>query len=68
MHKFIMKLHFLPTRTCPECEQFGLDITKDVNTYECVVCGSLWKRLRPINDGTGKMINMPKKMKKLLKE
>ena len=57
------------TRYCPECDCFGLEISAgDINTYECKICGSIWKRLKPINNGTGKMINLPKKLKKLLKE
>lgn len=57
------------TRYCPECGGFGLEVSgEDVNTYECEICGSVWKRLKPTNDGTGKMINMPEKLKKLLKE
>ena len=55
-------------RYCPECDDWGLIVTGDVNVYECEICGSIWKRLKPINDGTGNMINMPKKLKKLLKE
>jgi len=55
-------------RPCPECSRWGLLVTEDVNTYECRVCGSIWKRLKPLNDGTGEMINMPRKLKKLLDE
>ena len=55
-------------RYCPECDDWGLEITGDVNVYECNICGSIWKRLKPLNDGTGNMINMPEKLKKLLKE
>ncbi len=55
------------TRTCPECENFGLDVSaEDVNRYVCKICGSVWQRLKPVNDGTGKMINTPDKLKKLL--
>ena len=57
------------TRYCPECDDYGLEINaEDINTYECVICGSIWKRLRPINDGAGNMINMPKKLKNILKK
>lgn len=56
-------------RPCPECGNgMGLLVTEDVNTYECQVCGSVWKRLKPVNDGTGKMVNMPGKLKKVLIE
>jgi len=55
-------------RYCPECDDWGLEVTEDVNVYECNICGSIWKRLKPLNDGTGNMINMPKKLKKLIKE
>ena len=61
-----MKIQTPATRTCPECDQFGLEVTDDPNTYECQVCGSIWARLRPLNDGTGRMILMPPKLKKLL--
>lgn len=56
------------TRYCPECDNFGLEVTEDANIYECKICGSIWKRLRPVNDGNGNMINMPEKLKKLLEE
>ena len=39
-----------------------------MNKYECKICGSIWKRLEPINDGHGNMVNMPAKLKKLLEE
>ena len=55
-------------RYCPECDDWGLEVTGEVNVYECNICGSIWKRLKPINDGTGNMINMPKKLKRLLKK
>jgi len=55
-------------RYCPECDDWGLEVTEDVNVYECNICGSIWKRLKPLNDGIGNMINMPEKLKKLLKE
>ena len=54
-------------RYCPECDDLGLEVTEDVNVYECNICGSIWKRLKPLNDGVGNMINMPKKLKKLIK-
>lgn len=56
------------TRYCPECDDWGLEVTGDVNVYECNICGSIWKRLKPINDGLGNMVNIPKKLKKLLKK
>ncbi len=55
-------------RYCPECDDWGLIVTEDPNVYECEICGSIWERLKPLNDGTGGMINMPEKLKKLLKE
>ena len=55
-------------RYCPECDDCGLVVTEDVNVYECNICGSILKRLKPLNDGTGEMINLPEKLKKLLKE
>lgn len=55
-------------RYCPECDGWGLMVTEDVNVYECDICGSIWKRLKPLNDGTGNMINVPKKLKKLIGE
>ena len=61
-----MEIIFPSARTCPECEEFGLKVTEDVNKYECQICGSIWERLKPINDGTGRMIGMPSKLKKLL--
>lgn len=63
-----MKIQVPASRTCPECEEFGLEVTEDPNIYECQVCGSIWQRLKPINDGTGKMISMPKKLKEFLKD
>jgi len=54
-------------RYCPECDDWGLIVTEDPNLYECEICGSVWKRLRPLNDGTGKMVNLPEKLKGLLK-
>ena len=56
----------LTTRTCPECEEFGLEVTEDCNIYECKICGSIWQRLKPINDGTGRMIHVPEKLNDLL--
>lgn len=55
-----------PQRYCPECENQALEVTEDDNTYECNACGSIWRRLKPLNDGTGKMINKPTKLKKML--
>ena len=58
---------FGPTRTCPECEEPELEVTEDLNVFECNFCGSRWKRLAPVKDKNGKMINMPEKLKQLLK-
>ncbi len=58
----------LTTRTCPECEEFGLEITEDCNIYECKICGSVWQRLKPLNDGLGNMTDMPDRLKSLLKK
>ena len=55
-------------RYCPECDDWGLEVTENVNIYECNICGSIWQRLKPLNDGTGEMINIPEKLKRLLKE
>lgn len=54
------------SRTCPECNIGELEVTGDLNIYECGTCGSIWKRLKPLNDGTGNMINLPEKLKRLL--
>ncbi len=59
-----MKLSTPATRFCPECNEFGLEITENLNIYECKICGSVWRRLRPINVN-GKMVDMPDKLKKL---
>ena len=61
-----MKISAPATRYCPECDDFGLEVTENLNVYECQICGSIWQRLKPLNDGD-KMINLPKKLKKLLK-
>ncbi|MBI4895644.1 MAG: hypothetical protein HY831_04080 [Candidatus Aenigmarchaeota archaeon] len=61
-----MKITFESTRTCPECEQFGLEVSGDENIFNCQICDSTWQRLRPINKN-GKMINIPKKLRQLLK-
>jgi len=58
----------LLARCCPECNGWGLIVTEDVNVYECDICGAIWKRLKPLNDGKGNMINIPEKLKKLIKE
>ena len=55
-------------RHCPECDNQGLEVTEDVNIYECNMCGSVWKRLKPLNNGSGKMVNIPEKLKEFLKE
>ena len=57
-----------PTRTCPECEEPELEITADPNVFECNFCGAKWRRLQPTMTKDGKMKNIPKKLKKLLKE
>jgi len=59
-----MKFNLI-TRTCPECENFGLEIRTDLNTFECIICGSIWKRIKPLNNGK-KLVKIPKKLKKLL--
>ena len=61
-----MKLHVPATRTCPECETFGLEVSEDENMFECQTCGSIWQRLAPIKKN-GKMTKLPKKLKKLCK-
>ena len=62
-----LELHVAPSRTCPECEEFGLEVSEDENRFECQVCGSVWQRLLPIKKN-GKMIRMPQKLKEFLKE
>ncbi|MEK6883874.1 MAG: hypothetical protein AABY22_29865 [Nanoarchaeota archaeon] len=62
-----IKLSVPATRYCPECDRFGLEITEDLDKYECKICGSIWRRIKPINLD-GKMVDMPDKLKKLLKE
>ena len=62
-----MKITVPATRTCPECENFGLEISENNNIYKCQICCSIWQRLKPIMDNTGKMVNLPNKLKKLLK-
>ena len=58
---------FGPTRTCPECEQPELEITEDLNIFECNFCGSKWQRLEPFKKENGQMTKIPKKLKELLK-
>ena len=58
---------FGPTRTCPECEEPELEITDDLNIFECNFCGSIWQRLEPIQTINGKMTKIPAKLKELLK-
>jgi len=55
-------------RYCPECDDWGLIVTEDPNIYECEICGSIWKRLKPLNDGFGNMTDMPEKLKKLIED
>jgi hypothetical protein len=57
-----------PTRTCPECEEPELEITADPNVFECNSCGAIWHRIQPTATETGRMINLPAKLKKLLKK
>jgi len=58
---------FYPTRTCPECETYNLEISaEDENVFECNYCGSIWQRLRPIKKN-GEITNIPKKLRKMLK-
>ena len=59
---------FGPTRTCPECEEPELEITEDLNIFECNFCGSKWQRLEPLKSEDGEMTNMPEKLMQLLKE
>jgi len=61
-----MKISTPATRTCPECEQYGLEITEDENIFECQICGSIWQRLKPIKKD-GKITNIPNKLKEFLK-
>lgn len=59
---------FGPTRTCPECEEPELEITgEDPNIFECNFCGAKWHRLLPTATVSGKLTNIPPKLKKLLK-
>jgi hypothetical protein len=62
------KMFFGPTRTCPECEEPELEITGDPNVFECNYCGAIWHRLRPTMTEKGKMVDLPSKLKKLLKQ
>ena len=55
------------TRTCPECEAPELEITEDINIFECNFCGSRWKRLEPFKKKNGEMTKIPAKLKELLK-
>lgn len=60
-----MKLHVPATRTCPECEELGLEVNgDDENIFECQICGSIWQRLIPLKKD-GKMTKIPNKLKKL---
>ncbi len=58
---------FGPTRTCPECEEPELEITDDLNIFECNFCGAKWQRLAQIMQKNGEMYKIPEKLKKLLK-
>ena len=58
---------FGPTRTCPECEESELEVTEDPNIFECNFCGAVWHRLKPTKTNEGEMINVPDKLKELLK-
>ncbi len=60
-----MKLSMPATRYFPECGNFGLEATENANIYICKICDSIWQRLRPLSDGFGNMINLPKKLKEL---
>src|SRR3989338_3411908 len=57
-----------PSRTCPECEEPELEITADLNIFECNFCGAKWHRLQPIMTQSGKMTHLPDKLKKLLNQ
>lgn len=61
-----MKLHVPVSRTCPECEEFGLEVSEDENIFECQICGSIWQRLIPVKQN-GKMTKIPRKLKEFLK-
>ena len=54
-------------RICPECENEELEITADLNTFECNLCGAVWKRIKPLMRADGKMMQLPVKLKSLLK-
>ncbi|MBS3125257.1 hypothetical protein J4211_03325 [Candidatus Woesearchaeota archaeon] len=56
-----------PMRICPECENEELEITADLNTFECNLCGAVWKRIKPLMRADGKMMQLPVKLKSLLK-
>ncbi|PIN88648.1 hypothetical protein COU61_04040 [Candidatus Pacearchaeota archaeon CG10_big_fil_rev_8_21_14_0_10_35_13] len=53
-------------RHCPEGDDWELEVTGDANVYECNNYGYVWKRLRPLNDGTENLINMLEKLKKMI--
>ena len=56
-------------RICSECEERKLDVSsEEINTYECWNCSSIWKRIKPTNDGDGNMKNIPAKLKQLIKK
>ena len=62
------KIHTPPTRICPECEEPELEITADPSIFECNFCGAKWRRLQPVMTENGKMINLPEKLRKILKQ
>ncbi len=62
------KIFLGATRTCPECEQPELEISADPNTFECNFCGAIWLRIKPTITKDGRMINLPPKLKQLLRK
>lgn len=62
------EIYLGPTRTCPECEEPELEITKEPNIFECTFCGAKWHRLQPTMTSSGKMTRLPEKLKQLLKK
>jgi Zn ribbon nucleic-acid-binding protein len=58
-------MRFGATRTCSECNEFALEATEDVNIFECLNCGSVWKRLKPFYDEEGNFKNIPDKLNRL---
>ena len=59
-----MKIVTPATRTCPECEDVGLEITEKPNTFECQICGAIWKLVK--SSKYKEITNVPEKLKKVL--